>query len=356
MYKQWPSTLNNTQRKLRDRIIGKPRQARQFWQPMLGGGSLVILLSLQGCQGQGLEKAFAPDPQATQWGSSGNAAPKVTPSPTPNPWNFPTPGSLSTPGGGTSPTPPVAALTPTTQFADFQAVPSTLQGFVDDLANLDVLTPASINDQQQALFEPNAVITRATFARWLVTTNNRINRDRPTAQLRLASPESSQPAFADVPPTHPDFPYIQGLAESGYLPSKLTGDTAETNFRPEAPLTRETLLLWKVPLDRQQVLPTVTAAKVKELWGFKDSDRISPVAMAAVAADHQNGDLANIRRFVGASLLFQPQKSVTRAEAAAALWYVGVDGKGVSAKDLRRAEAQLSNPTPSANPNATPGG
>jgi hypothetical protein len=249
----------------------------------------------------------------------------------------------------------VAALAPTNQFADFQTVPSTLQGFVDDLANLDVLTPASINNQQQALFEPNAVITRATFARWLVATNNRINRDRPTAQLRLASPESSQPAFADVPPTHPDFSYIQGLAESGYLPSKLTGDTTETSFRPDAPLTRETLLLWKVPLDRQQVLPTMTAAKVKELWGFKDSDRISPGAMAAVAADHQNGDLANIRRFVGTSLLFQPQKSVTRAEAASALWYVGVDGKGVSAKDLRRAEAQLSNPTPGASPNAAPG-
>jgi hypothetical protein len=57
---------------------------------------------------------------------------------------------------------------------------------------------------------------------------------------------------------------------------------------------------------------------LNEILIAEQRDRISPVAMAAVAADPQNGDLANIHRFVGASLLFQPQKSVTRAEAAVA--------------------------------------
>ena len=143
-----------------------------------------------------------------------------------------------------------------------------------------------------------------------------------------------------MPTTHPDFAYIQGLAEAGYLPSPLTGDTNEKTFRPDAALTRETLLRWKVPVDQQKLLPTVTTSKIQEVWGFKDADKVSPDAASAIVADQANQELSNVRRLIGASLLLQPQKAVTRAEAAAALWYFGVDGKGVSAKDVVRAEIQ----------------
>ena len=76
------------------------------------------------------------------------------------------------------------------------------------------------------------------------------------------------------------------------------------------------------------------------MWGFKDANRINPAALSAVLSDHGNGDLANIRRLVGSALLFQPQKAVTRAEAAATLWFIGIEGEGFSAKDIRRAERQ----------------
>jgi hypothetical protein len=50
--------------------------------------------------------------------------------------------------------------------------------------------------------------------------------------------------------------------------------------------------------------------------------------------------LANIRRVFGFTTLFQPKKSVTRAEAAASLWYFGVQDQGLSAKDAVQAKSQ----------------
>ncbi|MGB3642768.1 MAG: S-layer homology domain-containing protein, partial [Rivularia sp. (in: cyanobacteria)] len=50
-------------------------------------------------------------------------------------------------------------------------------------------------------------------------------------------------------------------------------------------------------------------------------------------ADYQNGEQSNIRRVFGYTTLFQPKKAVTRAEAAAALWYFGTESEGISAKE-----------------------
>ncbi|WP_404785073.1 S-layer homology domain-containing protein [Altericista sp. CCNU0014] len=227
---------------------------------------------------------------------------------------------------------------------DLSRVPVSLQPYVRDVAQLEVIADLTAT--------PDRPISRALFARWLVELNNRIYRDRPARQIRLAS--ASQPAFADVPATHPEFAYIQGLAESGYLPSPLSGDSTQTRFRPSDPLTRETLLWWKVPVDRQQVLPTVSVERVKQVWGFKDTSRIAPAALSAVAADRQNGDLSNIRRVLGSTLLFQPQKPVTRAEAAAALWFIGIEGDSLSARDLLRSERQAQAAAEEASPDAKP--
>jgi hypothetical protein len=89
---------------------------------------------------------------------------------------------------------------------------------------------------------------------------------------------------------------------------------------------------WKIPLDLRQPLPIATLESVSKSWGFKDSDRISENALNAIFADAQLRDLSNIRRSFGFTTLLQPQKPVTRAEAAASLWYFGtaVDGLSVS--------------------------
>lgn len=228
---------------------------------------------------------------------------------------------------------PVANQTPESSNTDASQssaeVPAALKAYVSDIQRLEVID----------LGNPNQPIQRGTFARWLVKTNNRLYQDRPTQQIRLAV-TSQTPIFKDVPSSNPNFPYVQGLAEAGFIPSPLSGDADQATFQPNQPLTREVLLSWKVPIDFRKILPSATTAKVQEVWGFKDTKQISTPTLSAIFADHNNGELANIRRLLGSALLLQPKKSVTRAEAAATLWFIGVAGEGYSAKDVLRAEQQ----------------
>jgi S-layer homology domain len=292
-----------------------------YWNRILRlAGIGALCAAVAGCDRTTLQRTFSADPQADR--------PSVQPTTSPN---LPT----------KVPSTPVAnapVQSPAGKTTGLQAVPASLQPYVNDVAQLKLFTEII----------PTQSVTRATFARWLVETNNRIYRDRNAHQIRLAS--TSKPAFQDVSASHADFAYIQGLAEAGYLPSPLSGDNTQARFRPNDPLTRETLLLWKVPVDRQQILPTVTAERVKQLWGFKDANRITPLALSAIAADRQNGDLSNIRRVFGSTLLFQPQKPVSQAEATAALWFIGIEGESLSVQDLLRSEqqakAQQSEPLP----------
>lgn len=223
-------------------------------------------------------------------------------------------------------------------FTDFDNVPSGLRQYVEDLAALGVLTsdPSSANNKSEdsdTSFAANKIITRRQYARWLIDTNNRIYANSPGKQIRLAS-ETTQPAFQDVPASDPDFGAIQGLAEAGLIPSPLSGNSTEVLFRPDAPLTRENLILWKVPLDIRQGLPSASLDAVQQTWGFQDASKIDPKALRSVLADFQNGEQSIIRRVFGYTTLFQPKKPVTQGEAAAALWYFGSQGEGISASEV----------------------
>lgn len=232
------------------------------------------------------------------------------------------------------PSPLQQVPTGVSSFTDLNQVPQELRAYVEDLARLGVLTAATDRRKatQSSQFKPNQPITRREYIRWLVAANNRLFANRPAQQVRSGLP-TSQPAFRDVPATDPDFGAIQGLAEAGVLPSLLSGDSAAALFRPDQPLTRETLLSWKVPMDTRQPLPAATMEAIKQTWGFADTARIDPTALKAVLADFQNGDQSNIRRAFGFTTLFQPRKKVTRAEAAATLWHFGYQGEGQSAQD-----------------------
>ncbi|MBD2497126.1 S-layer homology domain-containing protein [Nostoc sp. FACHB-280] len=251
--------------------------------------------------------------------------------------NTTTPQPNTTPNNSTT-----TATTATSQeFADLNKVPQELRQHIQDLAALGVLSvesPANkANTNNTNLFEPGKIITRRIYARWLVAANNAMYPNNSTKQIRLAS-ESTQPAFSDVAKTDPDFPAIQGLAEAGLIPSTLSGDTTAVLFRPDAPLTREQMILWKVPLDTRQALPTANLNAVQQTWGFQDSGKIDPKALRAILADFQSAEQSNIRRVFGYTTLFQPKKPVTRAEAAAALWYFGTLGDGVSAADALKVK------------------
>jgi hypothetical protein len=271
--------------------------------------------------------------------------PEIAASPQPNnsessssPTASPTPSNSE----GSTPTPSASPKSAKVSQLDTK-IPQQLQQYVADLAQLEVLKVRSKKNANletgSTLPEPNKIVTRREYARWLVAANNQIYASRQAKQIRLAV-DSSEPAFSDIPKTDPDFSAIQGLAEAGLIPSSLSGETKDVKFRPDAPLTRETMILWKVPLDTRQVLPTANIEGVKEKWGFQDASKIDSQASRAILADFNNGDLANIRRVFGFTTLFQPKKSVTRAEAAASLWYFGVQDQGLSAKDALQAKSQ----------------
>ncbi|MGJ5631024.1 S-layer homology domain-containing protein [Nostoc sp. CALU 1950] len=224
------------------------------------------------------------------------------------------------------------------EFNDLNKAPQEWRQYIQDLAALGVLslepkTTKSNSTTTTNQFEPSKIITHREYARWLIAANNAMHISNPAKQIRLAS-ETTQPAFSDVSAKDPDFPAIQGLAEAGLIPSPLSGDSTVVLFRPDAPLTREQLLLWKLPLDTRQALPSANLDAVKQTWGFQDAARIDPKALRAVLADYQNGEQSNIRRVFGYTTLFQPKKPVTRAEAATALWSFGTQGEGVSAAEV----------------------
>jgi S-layer homology domain len=240
------------------------------------------------------------------------------------------------PGNTSSSQTTPTATSDSQKFNDLNKVPQEWQQHVQDLAALGVLSiesqPTKSNIATINQFEPGKIVSRREYARWLVAANNAMYGSNPAKQIRLAS-ESTQSAFSDVSAKDPDFPLIQGLAEAGLIPSALSGDSTTVLFRPDAPLTREQLVLWKLPLDTRQALPSANLDAVKQTWGFQDTGKIDPKALRAVLADFQNGEQSNIRRVFGYTTLFQPKKPVNRAEAAAALWYFGTQGEGVSAAE-----------------------
>lgn len=262
---------------------------------------------------------------------------------TPSPTTEATPEVAATPTPQETSAPDATILTGTSlTFSDINKAPKELRSYVTELGELGVLTPTKKSgktDYDNTVFEPNKIITKREFARWLIATNNQIQANQPAKQIRLAN-ESSQPAFQDVPRTDPDFAAIQGLAEAGIIPSQLSGDNAALLFRPDAPLTREQMILWKVPLDTKLTTSGATFDAIKQTWGFQDTFKIEPKALKALLTDFQNGDASNIRRVYGYTTLFQPKKPVTRAEAAGTIWYFGNATEGISAKEALKVKNQ----------------
>ncbi|MBA2750360.1 MAG: S-layer homology domain-containing protein [Tatlockia sp.] len=241
-----------------------------------------------------------------------------------------------------STTPSPTTTTTTFQvFTDIDKAPQQLRPYIQDLAALGTLSlpnPANKTTQSQ-LFYPAKTITRREYARLLFAANNQINSSRPALQIRDAA-FGNQKTFQDLASSDPDFAAIQGLADAGLIPSALSGDSSAVLFRPNAPLTREQLIAWKVPLDTRQALPNASLEAVKDTWGFQDAGKIDPKALRAILADFQNSDRSNIRRAFGYTTLFQPKKTVTRAEAAAVLWYFGNATEGLSAEEVLQINKQ----------------
>jgi S-layer homology domain len=348
---------------------------------------LTALWLLAGCEGtsigSALQRNLEADPQLQT--SSASAPGDTTASPSPdsapslstpdasipapaNQANAPEPGEpdfigpilsstdpSTTTTLGENPSSPALSSASASSYSDLDQAPEELQSYLQEVVALNVLkilpppskpntsanssspsttTSTTANNTDPNLFRPNQAITRREFARWLLATNNRFYTDKADKKIRMAV-TSSQKVFQDVATSDPDFSAIQGLAEAGIIPSPLNGSSTAVTFRPDAPLTRKDLILWKIPLDTRQALPNATVEAVQQTWGFQDTAKIEPLALKAVLADYQAGEFANIRRAFGYTTLFQPEKAVTRAEAAAVLWRFGSATEGVNAQDLQ---------------------
>lgn len=324
-----------------------PTPLRPLTLTLLSFALFIGTGGLLGCAGSSVGEALEADPQLAENPPFGLTGETPTPEEAPSPTTESTAATPSpSPSPGTAdrsnpdlPTPPLSPAPEEVTKAVLSTVPEDLRGYVEPLLDLNLLevTPAvsaaPASGGTALSFQANQKITRSDYARWLFMVNNAFYADQPPKRIR-AGLASSQPAFQDVPPTHPDFAAIQGLAEAGLIPSALTGNATAVKFRPEDPLTRKDLILWKVPLDTRQILPSATPEAVKEAWGFQDAAQIEALALRAVLADYQNGELANIRRAFGYTTLFQPDKAVTQAEAAAVLWRFGTQTEGISASQI----------------------
>ncbi|KAL1550744.1 hypothetical protein AAHA92_18671 [Salvia divinorum] len=223
-----------------------------------------------------------------------------------------------------------------------------------------VLVPAVVDQLQSQAFsalqvlkviedcvQPGDLCTRREYARWLVQASSALSRNTTSKVYPAMCIENvSELAFDDITPEDLDFPFIQGLAEAGLIASKLSRhdmqsydneDTSPLYFSPESSLSRQDLVSWKMALEKRQ-LPAVDRKILQQLTGFIDIDKINPDAWPAVVADIAAGDQGIITLAFGYTRLFQPEKPVTKAQAAIAL-STG-DAFAIVSDELARIEAE----------------
>lgn len=229
-----------------------------------------------------------------------------------------------------------------------------------------VLVPASVDHIQEQFLaalqalkvieagvEASDICSRRDYARWLIAASARLSRSPAHKVLPAMYIEGvSKLAYADVSPKDKDFPCIQGLAEAGLISSQLLVDNTQevddekSLFSPDSPLTRQDLITWKIALERKSPLSlaelssSLSAKRVlQELSGFVDIDKIRQDACPALLADIKTGGERGIVALAfGYTRRFQPEKPVTKAQAAVAL--ATGEAWEIVTEELARLEAE----------------
>ncbi|XP_076953817.1 uncharacterized protein LOC143628005 [Bidens hawaiensis] len=222
-----------------------------------------------------------------------------------------------------------------------------------------VLVPAVVDQVQgQALaalqvlkviegdVQPGDLCTRREYARWLVSASSALSRNTLSKVYPAMYIENvTELAFDDITPEDPDFSSIQGLAEAGLIASKLSQrdmdisnqDDSSLHFCPESPLSRQDLVSWKMSLEKR-LLPVADRTILQQLSGFIDIDKIHPDAWPALIADLSAGENGIVSLAFGYTRLFQPDKPVTKAQAAIAL--ATGESSDIVSEELARIEAE----------------
>jgi S-layer homology domain len=194
---------------------------------------------------------------------------------------------------------------------------------ITDLATLGVIEPAT------GAFRSNDPITRAEFVGWLVKANNIYYMDTPAQQIRLA--EDGQATFVDLSATNPDFKYIQGMANAGYVIG-----VDKTHFRPDDLLTREQMVGIKASRDLGGASSNVTLDGLQTRVDMTDVAQVNKAYWGPLYDDFSTGTSNNVARVYGSLKTFDPRKPVTRGEAALVLSVFGGEIPARSAAALLR--------------------
>ncbi|KAK1289439.1 hypothetical protein QJS10_CPB18g01582 [Acorus calamus] len=199
----------------------------------------------------------------------------------------------------------------------------------------------------EADVRPGDVCTRREYARWLVFASGALSKNSASKVYPAMYIENvTQLAFDDITPGDPDFASIQGLAEAGLIQSRLSGyelndsldgEQGSIRFFPESPLSRQDLVSWKMALVKSR-LQEVDKKTLYQCSGYMDIDRINPDAWPALVADLSAGEQGITALAFGYTRLFQPNKPVTKAQAAIAL--ATGDAAEVVGEELARIEAE----------------
>ncbi|XAR53656.1 hypothetical protein NMG60_11022290 [Bertholletia excelsa] len=196
----------------------------------------------------------------------------------------------------------------------------------------------------EAEVQPGDLCTRREYARWLVSASSTLSRNTTSKVYPAMYIENvTELAFDDITPEDPDFPSIQGLAEAGLISSKLSRHDMpylqedHLYFSPESPLSRQDLVTWKMALEKRQ-LPVADRKKLHQHSGFIDIDKINPDACPALVADLSAGENGVVALAFGYTRLFQPDKPVTKAQAAIAL--ATGEASDIVSEELARIEAE----------------
>lgn len=234
------------------------------------------------------------------------------------------PAPVAMPGASGSAPPPTA---PSETTAAPPAPTGAPMGFTDIkglFAETAITRMASLEvfDDTGGAFRPHDPITRAEFVRWLVRANNRYFQSKPDKQIRLA--EAGESSFTDVQPGHPDYRYIQGMANAGFV---IGYD--EKTFKPDKFLSREEMIAIKVGPDG--ALGAQNPSFHDVAGKFSDARSISKKYYKAIFYDTFSPG-QNIPRVFGKLKTFNPQKEVTRAEAALCLEQIGYGSAGKTMK------------------------
>ncbi|XP_062232960.1 uncharacterized protein LOC133930340 [Phragmites australis] len=176
---------------------------------------------------------------------------------------------------------------------------------------------------------PSDFCTRREYARWFVKLCSKFERKRTQRIVpdKLTS-ASVQSAFDDVNFDDPDFLYIQSLAESGIVLSKLSNSLeTSTNgspsckgnsmFLPDSYLSRFDLVNWKVLVEHPctlQIDQKMLSQNVRIL-----DLRACPDVSSSMLIELMAGENSIVNRVFGNTRRLQPHKPVTKAQAAAAL-------------------------------------